>query len=119
MSAGVPSVEARPLLTIEEAAQRLSISVSTVYRLVESNALTYVDVSTRVSSGRPRGAQARPTIRFREEDLAGFIAARLVPAEHQGLSTDDVAVHDESGRQRRGRPIRTISSLPGADRYAR
>ena len=52
------------LLTVTEAAERLSVSVSCIYQLVENDKLPHHRI------GLGRGA-----IRFSEADLDGFLAA--------------------------------------------
>src|SRR5687768_1132609 len=106
------------LLTLDDAAQVLGVSVDTVYLLVESGQLPYVDVGSRAyKDKRATPRRNRPTMRFRDEDLQAFILARRVAAT-RGALVDQPPVALEarvasSPPRRRG----PVLDLPGADRY--
>lgn len=61
---------AAQLLTVEAAAERMSIDKMTVYRAIWAGDLGWVNL------GQPG---KRPRIRLRECDLDAFLANRLVP----------------------------------------
>ena len=73
------------LLTIEQAAERLTVNERSVRQLMSSGQLAWVDVSVKQNSLKPRK-------RIREADLFAFMEARTVqpPEPHT------------SGRRRRG-----------------
>jgi len=90
-----------PLLTVPEAALRLSITADTVYALVREQKLACV----RLGSG------VRPRLRFTVEDIDAYIA-RQRTGVRDGLvappaSTDGVPT-----------PRRSLADLPEASRYA-
>lgn len=58
------------LLTIREVSKLLNVSVSTVWRHVAAEQITYVDL--KVKPGYRR------TIRFRQRDIDKYIEARVV-----------------------------------------
>lgn len=109
------------LRTIEEAAKVLTMSVDTVRLLVESGQLPYVDMASRAYKDKrvPTPKRARPTTRFRDEDLQAFILARRVAAT-RGPLTSQPAPELEApiAPDERRRPSRPPTlNLPGADRY--
>lgn len=117
-----------PLLTVDEVATLLGVSVHTVYQLVESGQLPRVDVSSRCyrNPHKPAPMKSRATTRIRPAAVQAFIAAReraattgvLVEAAAAGRAAADAALDPAPRRPPRPAPRSgPISQLPGADRY--
>lgn len=100
-------MSAPALRDVAYVAERLGVSVQSVYDLVFHKRIAVV----RLGSGR--GGRAHAPLRFLDDDIDAFIAARREPAT-------DKPTRAVLGPRRvpRGRVARVLD-LPGAQRFAR
>ena len=105
----------RRLHDIRYAAERLGLSVESVYLLVKTKQLSYVDVNTFVTTRRPIRTRHRAVLRFTDEDLEAFIARRRVHATPRPGDQPEIPAPAETRKRRRRSGL--VTKLPGADRY--
>jgi predicted DNA-binding transcriptional regulator AlpA len=109
-----------PLLTAADVMTRLAISRATLDALIAAKELPVVDVGAHVQRpDQPRkGARVNRALRFREEDIEAFLAARRQAAVARSKEAAAPEPKASSMRERQPRHRGRLLEMPGALRYA-